>query len=159
MSMSSRRSRTSLVGAAKELKEHADKRRGWQYDPRTGDAYMIVRPLVDENPTVGVIAYVRPVPDGPGFECIVKGNNPAVPRFPYDGVKPTAEEALKAVEQWLQRGIEGIAADAAGTEARKEALNDFRAFLTDKFGEEKTAVLWGDFLAFQASRLYPPQDS
>lgn len=152
MSLSQARNRMRLSGKAyQDLKEAAERRTGWSYDPR-GYACMIVRPLHGEAPNVGVIAYVRPMEDGTGYESIVNGKNPRVPRFPGDGT--TAEETLRIVEKWLQDGLEGIAADRARSEANKAQAKAFKAFLASKYGDEEGASLYQEFLASKYGDIF-----
>lgn len=137
-----REARKATQMRADALKEAVSKRNGWQYDPRTGDARLILNVLGVSPRPLGGIAYVRPRREGTGYESIFKGDNPAAPRFP--GNCETATEQLIMVEKWLQDNLEGRSKDRAEIVAYKA----FREFLMHRFGKEEGMELFVEYTEF-----------
>jgi len=137
-----REARAELMKARKALQEAVAKRPGWQYDPRNGDACLILSPIHGVGTRIGGIAYVRADPEKSGYESVFKGNHPDVPRFPFTDNVQDATEALKTVEKWLQEGLERIAVDREF----RETCNAFSEFLIAELGLDAGADMYAKFL-------------
>lgn len=138
-----RMARAKTHEAAQALQEAAKNRKGWQFDPRTGDAHLIMSVLGARESSMGCIAYVRANPHGSGYESIVKAPN-GYAQWP--GEHTDAKEALVLVERWLQKNLLGIAA----SDAKSEVIEDLRTFLISHMGEEEGLVVWTTYLAHLA---------
>lgn len=137
-----REARAELMKARKALQEAVAKRTGWQYDPRNGDAWVTIRPLVGQDPKVGCIAYVRAKPEGGGYESIVKGNRVGLGLWPFTDNMSDPTEALKTVEKWLQEGLERIAVEREF----KETCEAFQQFLVAELGHDAGVDMYAKFL-------------
>lgn len=140
---SMRMQRAEVSKATKALRDVAERRTGWQFDPRTGDAYMSIRPLVGTDPRVGCIAHVRANPEENAetvYESIV--THGGYSQWPGGHDDPT--EALKVVETWLQRNLMGIAASKAAGDTQA----GFRRFLVSHLGEEKGEAMFLDYIVY-----------
>jgi hypothetical protein len=141
-----REARAKLREAQNALKEAVGRRPGWTFDPHTKDAHLILTPLHGRGSWLGGIAYVRADPIAGGYESIFRGRSPMVPRYPFTDNMSDPTDALKAVEKWLQDGLEGISA----SRAESEAYDSFLKFLIAEFGQKKGAEL---LVKFQNSQL------
>lgn len=141
--------RAERVKRRKALQEAVANRPGWQYDSRNGDAWITLRPVSGGSDAVrvGCIAYVRADPEESGYESIVKGNRVGLGAYPFTESVQDPTDALKAVEKWLQAGLEGTQA----SDASSEIYESLMSFLKAKYGKEDGVKLYLEFIEHRSS--------